>query len=372
MTTDTTHLKILICDDSVTNILILTKLLESEGYFYHTSLTDPTRVLSAMQENSYDLLLLDIEMPKMNGFEVLQQINESSISKQLVPILVLTGRQGSEIRNKALQLGAQDFVNKPFDQTEVILRVKNLLRVRASYLAQQNIAKELERKVKERTSELNEATDTLISILAQVGEMRDNDTGKHVIRVGKYARILSEALELPADICYLIEKAAPLHDIGKIGIPDHILLKAGKLTDAEWEKMRKHAQMGADLLTNHESLMVQLAASIALSHHEHWDGNGYPKQLKAASIPIEGRITAISDVFDALTTPRPYKEAWSIEKAVEYIKSKAGVQFDPQLVDLFIENIDRIIAIREQYKDVEECQTSQCIPPRLLTVVGML
>ncbi|MDO9311601.1 MAG: HD domain-containing phosphohydrolase, partial [Nitrosomonas sp.] len=188
----------------------------------------------------------------------------------------------------------------------------------------------------------------------------------------KYARILSEALELPADICYLIEKAAPLHDIGKIGIPDHILLKAGKLTDAEWEKMRKHAQMGADLLTNHESLMVQLAASIALSHHEHWDGNGYPKQLKAASIPIEGRITAISDVFDALTTPRPYKEAWSIEKAVEYIKSKAGVQFDPQLVDLFIENIDKIIAIREQYKDVEECQTSQCIPPRLLTVVGML
>ena len=181
-------------------------------------------------------------------------------------------------------MGAQDFVNKPFDQTEVILRVKNLLRVRASYLAQQNIAKELERKVKERTSELNEATDALISILARVGEMRDNDTGKHVIHVGKYARILSEALELPADICYLIEKAAPLHGIGKIGIPDHILLKAGKLTDTEWEKMRKHAQMGADLLTNHESLMVQLAASIALSHHEHWDGNGYPKQLIAASI----------------------------------------------------------------------------------------
>ncbi|WP_156797006.1 HD domain-containing phosphohydrolase [Nitrosomonas sp. Is79A3] len=201
--------------------------------------------------------------------------------------------------------------------------------------------------------------------------MRDNDTGKHVIRVGKYARILSEALELPADICYLIEKAAPLHDIGKIGIPDHILLKAGKLTDVEWEKMRRHAQTGADLLTKHESLMVQLAASIALSHHEHWDGNGYPKQLRAASIPIEGRITAISDVFDALTSPRPYKEAWPIERAVEYIKSKAGMQFDPQLVDLFIENIDKIVVIREQYKDEGECQTLQYLTPRL-TVVSML
>lgn len=368
MTTDTAHLKILICDDSITNILILSKLLESEGYSHPTTLTDPTKILPAMQENNYDLLLLDIEMPKMNGFEVMQQINESSVSKQLVPILVLTGRQGSEIRNKALELGAQDFVNKPFDQTEVILRVKNLLRVRTAYLAQKNIAKELEKRVKERTSELEKATAVLIKIMAQVGEMRDNDTGKHVVRVGKYARILSEALGMSDDICYLMEKAAPLHDIGKIGIPDHILLKTGKLNDAEWEQMRKHAQMGADLLAEHESLLVQLAASIALSHHEHWDGNGYPNQLKAGSIPIEGRITAISDVFDALTSTRPYKEAWPIEKAIEFIKSKAGAQFDPQLVDLFIENIEKIVAIREQYKDEEEQQASHHKAIRLVTI----
>lgn len=361
MAIDTAHLKILICDDSVTNILILSKLLESEGYFHHTSLTDPTRVLPAMQENNYDLLLLDIEMPKMDGFEVMRQINASPVSEQLVPILVLTGKQGNEIRNKALLLGAQDFVNKPFDQMEVMLRVKNLLRVRAAYLVKQDIAKELEKKVKERTSELDKATDTLINIMARVSEMRDNDTGKHVIRVGKYARILSEALGLPAHICYLIEKAAPLHDIGKIGIPDHILLKQGKLTDMEWERMRNHAQMGADLLASHESLMVQLAASIALSHHEHWDGNGYPKQLRAASIPIEGRITAISDVFDALTSQRPYKEAWPMQKAIEYIESKAGTHFDPQLVKLFIENIDKIIAIREQYKDLTENSIQQPI-----------
>lgn len=368
MAIDTAHLKILICDDSVTNILILSKLLESEGYYHHTSLTDPTRVLPAMQENNYDLLLLDIEMPKIDGFEVMRQINASPVSEQLVPILVLTGKQGNETRNKALLLGAQDFVNKPFDQTEVILRVKNLLRVRAAYLAKQDIAKELEKKVKERTSELDKATDTLINIMARVSEMRDNDTGKHVIRVGKYARILSEALGLPAHICYLIEKAAPLHDIGKIGIPDHILLKQGKLTDMEWERMRNHAQMGADLLASHGSLMVQLAASIALSHHEHWDGSGYPKQLKAASIPIEGRITAISDVFDALTSQRPYKEAWPVRKAIEYIESKAGTHFDPQLVELFIENIDKIIAIREQYKDLTEDSIQQQITSRLTAV----
>lgn len=370
MTIDTTHLRILICDDSITNVLILSKLMESEGYYHHTNLTDPTQVLPAMMENNFDLLLLDIEMPKMNGFEVMQRINESTVAQQLVPILVLTGKQGNDVRNKALQLGAQDFINKPFDQTEVMLRVKNLLRVRAAYLAQQNIAKEMERKVKERTSELDNATDTLINILARVGEMRDNDTGKHVIRVGKYARLLSEAYGLPTDICYLIEKAAPLHDIGKIGIPDHILLKNGKLTDAEWDKMREHAEMGADLLSDHNSLLIQLAASIALSHHEHWDGSGYPSQLKADSIPIEGRITAISDVFDALTSERPYKKAWSIEEAIEYIKNKTGTQFDPRLVELFIENISKIIAIREYYKDDEEKLISQSTGTQL-AAVGM-
>jgi len=351
MNIETTDLKILICDDSITNVLILRKLLESEGYTYITTLTDPTKVLPAMLENNFDSLLLDIEMPKMTGFEVMQQINESPVGKQLVPILVLTGMQGREIRNQALQAGAQDFLTKPFDQTEVVLRVKNLLRVRAAYLSQKNTSKELEKKVKERTAELDKATDILITRLAQVGEMRDNDTGKHVLRVGQYARVISEAFGLSEDIGFLIEKAAPLHDLGKIGIPDNILLKNGKLDDTEWEVMRNHTQMGADLLSDHESVLVQLAASIALSHHEHWDGNGYPRKLAAESIPIEGRITSICDVFDALTSSRPYKEAWPIEKAVDFIKSKAGTQFDPNLVDLFIENLDKFVAIKKQYLD---------------------
>ena len=351
MNDDILNLKVLICDDSITNVLILEKLLESEGFNDVTKLMDPTKVLPAMQDDNYDLLLLDIEMPHMNGFEVMQQIKESPIGKQLVPILVLTGKQGSEVRNKALESGAQDFINKPFDQTEVILRVKNLLRVRLAYLSQTKIAEELERKVEERTAELERTTSILIKRMAQAGEMRDTDTGKHVMRVGQYARILSDASGLPPEVSYLIEKAAPLHDLGKIGIPDSILLKKGKLTDKEREVMNEHAKMGADLLSEHESTLIQMAASIAITHHEHWDGKGYPNKLSGGSLPVEGRITAISDVFDALTTIRPYKDAWPIDKAVELIKSEGGKQFDPNLVELFLREIDQIVAIREEYAD---------------------
>lgn len=349
MTLEIENLNILICDDSITNVLILEKLLEYEGYKNVTTLTDPTKVLPAMSADNYDLLLLDIEMPKLNGFEVMELISQSPVAKQLVPILILTGKQGAEVRNKALESGAQDFVNKPFDQTEVLLRAKNLLRVRAAYLDQAKIAEVLERKVVERTAELEKTTNILIKRMAQAGEMRDTDTGKHVMRVGQYARVLSDASGLPAEISYLIEKAAPLHDLGKIGIPDSILLKEGKLTDEEREVMNTHAKMGAELLSEHESMLIRMAASIAMTHHERWDGNGYPNKLSGESIPVEGRITAISDVFDALTTVRPYKEAWPIDKAVELIKSEAGKQFDPNLVQLFIDKVDEIIEIRKKY-----------------------
>jgi len=351
VTSEIKHLNILICDDSITNILLLTKLLESEGFDQVESVTDPLKVLPAMESKSFDLLILDIEMPRMNGFEVMQQIHSSPIAKQLVPILVLTGRQGADTRNRALKSGAQDFVNKPFDQTEVLLRVKNLLKVRAAYLAQANLTIELEKRVAQRTTELNKATDFLVERLAMAGEMRDTDTGKHVLRVGQYARMLALAYGLPPDVAYLLEKAAPLHDLGKIGIPDSILLKKGRLTDLERKVMNNHTNMGADLLANHGSALVQMAATVALSHHEYWDGSGYPAGLRGESIPIEGRITSICDVFDALTSERPYKHAWSLEDALNYLEQKAGSQFDPQLIQLFIDNLDQVIAIRREYLD---------------------
>lgn len=351
MNLDTKHLNILICDDSITNVLLLSSLLESEGYTSITTLTDPTRVLSTLQDKKIDLLLLDIEMPEMDGFQVMQQISESPVKNDFIPVLVLTGHQGTEIRNRALESGAQDFLNKPFDHTEVILRVRNLLRVRSAYLAQANHAVELEKRVEERTAELNRATDILIERMAMAGEMRDTDTGNHVLRVGHYARILANACGLPPSISYMIQKAAPLHDLGKIGIPDSILLKPGKLTDEEREIMKQHTEKGANLLANHDSLVIKMAASIAHSHHEHWDGQGYPRGLAGEAIPIEGRITAISDVFDALTTTRPYKDAWSIDAAVDFIQQGASKQFDPNLVRLFTENLEQIAEIRQQYDD---------------------
>lgn len=344
-------LNILICDDSISNVMLLEKLLASQGYTSIKTVTNPVNVLPLMLEQSFDLLLLDIEMPGLSGIEVMQQINQSELKKQFIPILVLTGNQNPEVRNKALECGAQDYVTKPFDQTEVLLRVRNLLRVRGAYLAQSTMNTELESRVLKRTQELEKATEILIKRLAQAGEMRDTDTGRHVLRVGQYARVLADGIGLPDEIGYMIEKAAPLHDLGKIGIPDSILLKKGKLTDEERVVMNGHAQMGAELLSEHESMLVQMAGSIALSHHERWDGEGYPRGLKGESIPIEGRITSLSDVFDALTTIRPYKQAWTIDETVEYIKKMAGLQFDPQLVDVFVKKLDKILEIKAQYED---------------------
>ncbi|MCK4709661.1 MAG: response regulator, partial [Gammaproteobacteria bacterium] len=281
-------LNILICDDSISNIMLLEQLLKDQGYVSITTVTDPVKVLPLMLEQSFDLLLLDIEMPHLSGIEVMQQINESTLKQQFIPVLVLTGNKSDDIRNKALESGAQDFVTKPFDHTEVLLRVRNLLRVRGAYIAQAGMQAELEKRVEKRTEELEKTTEILIKRLAQAGEMRDTDTGHHVLRVGKYARVMADGIGLPAEIAYMIEKAAPLHDLGKIGIPDEILLKKGKLTDEERKLMNTHAQMGSDLLSEHESMLVQMAGSIALNHHERWDGEGYPGGIQGESIPIEG------------------------------------------------------------------------------------
>ena len=351
MSIDLKKLNILICDDSISNIMLLEKLLQSEGYTSVTVVTDPVKVLPKMLEDNYDLLLLDIEMPKLNGIEVLQQINDSPLKQQLIPVLILTGNQNPEVRNEAFEAGAQDYLTKPFDQTEVLLRVHNLLRVRGAYIAQTSMNVELEKRVKNRTLELERATEILIRRLAQAGEMRDKETGRHVLRVGKYARVLADGIGLPDEIGYMIEKAAPLHDLGKIGIPDSILLKKGMLTDDEREIMNSHAQKGADLLSEHESMLVQMAGTIALSHHERWDGEGYPKGIQGESIPIEGRITALSDVFDALTTIRPYKNAWTVDETIEYIKKMSGSQFSPELVDVFISKLDKILQIKASYED---------------------
>ena len=343
-------LNILICDDSITNALILTKLVEEEITSNVITLTDPRKIAPTLVEQAIDLLLLDLEMPHINGFEVMEQIRKSYEPDQL-PILVITGIQGRETRNKALTQGANDFLNKPFDQIEVILRVKNLLKIRQSYVLHEKDNSILERKVQQRTKELSKSIDGLLYSLAVAGELKDDETGKHVLRVGKYARILAEGYGLSRELSRMIEQAAPLHDIGKIGIPDRILLKPAKLDDDEREVMNQHTIFGHDLICDHDSALVQMAQSIAYTHHERWDGRGYPSALKGESIPIEGRITAIADVFDALTTQRPYKEAWPLEDAIDYINQEAGQAFDPDLIGVFKNNLDNIKYVCTKFAD---------------------
>ena len=342
--------KVLICDDSTTNVLLLKALLEAEGLDQVVTQTDPRQVLPCLKsQGDIDLLLLDLEMPHMHGFDVMRAIREMKSGQVgMMPILVITGSAAKDAKTRALELGATDFVHKPFDQSEVLLRVRNLLRMRWGYVRQVHISEELERKVQARTHELTRATDAFVRKLAQVCEMRDIETGKHIARVGRMARMLAEACGMPDTICFMIERAAPLHDVGKIGIPDEILLKPGKLTEDEYTQMKLHASIGQSILNEHDSLLVQMAATIATSHHERWDGTGYPEGLRGESIPIEGRITAICDVFDALMSQRPYKNPWSEQDAVEYLVSQSGRQFDPKLVDLFVQHINDVERIREE------------------------
>lgn len=346
---------IVVCDDSVANVRILSRLLESEGIKHVHGFTDPRKVFPFIMEmkGRVNLLILDIEMPHMTGLDVTRALRAEIPSQGLCPILIITGRQDRDIRHQALIEGANDFIAKPFDQVEVMLRVCSLLRMQLALKAQNMLVKQLESDVQQRTDELNKANDLLVYFLALAGEMRDGETGKHVTRVGRYSSILAEGIGLPPELCRMIEKAAPLHDVGKIGIPDSILFKQGKLDEAEREIMNSHTMKGLRLLgeSGHDSMLIQMASSIALRHHEHWDGGGQPHGLSGESIPIEGRIVAISDVFDALTSRRTYKEPWPVEKTVLFLQENAGTQFDPALVQVFVAHLDQIVEAMQSLQD---------------------
>ena len=355
---DLSNSSIAICDDSITNVMILSKLLENEGIKNIHSFTDPRKVVLFLKERKgdIDLLILDIEMPHMTGFDVMDAIAAEFPSQRHFPVLVITGLLDKEVRTHALTAGANDFIGKPFDQLEVVLRVRNLLGVQRALRIQTQLAEQLEREVVKRTDELNKANDLLVYLLALAGEMRDNETGRHVARVGRYSRILAEGIGLPPELCFLIEKAAPLHDIGKIGIPDSILHKNGRLDESERETMNSHTTKGLQLLGEygHDSMLIQMAASIALNHHERWDGTGYPKGMMGESIPVEGRIVAIADVFDALTPRRPYKEPWPLEKTSAFLRENAGKHFDPAVVDIFTAHIEQFAQVMHELSDPEQ------------------
>ncbi|MHA1599138.1 MAG: response regulator [Alphaproteobacteria bacterium] len=344
--------RILIVDDNPANVQLLDMMLEMEGFENVSSTSDPREVEALHNENNYDLILLDIRMPHLDGFQVMEMLSEVHKDDYL-PIIVLTAQKDMETRIKALQGGAKDFLTKPFDRAEVMHRIDNMLEVRFLYNERKNQAEVLERKVRERTQELQETRLEIIRRLGRAGEFRDNETGMHVIRMSKSCQRLAIAAGLGEDMAEQIMQASPMHDVGKIGITDKVLLKPGKLDADEWEHMKTHAQIGADIIGDHPSEVMQMAREIAITHHEKWDGTGYPSGLKGTDIPIVGRIAAVCDVFDALTSERPYKEAWTVEKAVSFLNENAGSHFDPDLVGHFNDILAEILDIREKFADDE-------------------
>jgi len=342
--------RILIVDDNPSNVKLLEAMLEIAGYEDVRGITDPRLVLPLHQEARFDLILLDIRMPHLDGIQVMEQL-AGAIDDDYLPVLVLTAEKDKNTMMRALEQGAKDFVTKPFDRDEILNRIANMLEVRGLYNERQRQNEILEEKVQERTRELADTRLEIIRRLGRAGEYRDNETGMHVIRMSKSSQCLSLAAGLDEKHAEMILQASPMHDLGKIGIPDNVLLKPGKLTADEWEIMKTHVDIGADILEGHDAELMRMARVIALTHHEKWDGSGYPNGLKGADIPIEGRISALCDVFDALTSERPYKKAWPVEEAVAYIRENSGSHFDPDLVDRFNEVLPDILRIREDYAD---------------------
>ena len=333
-----TTARILIVDDQPSNVLLLEGILDEEDYTDYRSLTDSRQTQGVFLEYEPDLILLDLQMPYLDGFEVMKQLRTCIRAGDFLPILVLTADITSEAKRRALSEGAMDFLTKPFDAMEVILRIRNLLQTRVLHLQLQNQNQILDQKVRERTSELEETQIEILERLALAAEYRDDATGEHTKRVGQTSGQLAHALGLPTSEVELIRRAAPLHDVGKIAIPDSILLKPGKLTPEEFKQMKTHTTLGAKMLSGGRFPLLQMAEEIALTHHERWDGTGY-MMLQSEAIPIAGRIVAVADVFDALTHERPYKHAWPQQEAIEEIKRQSGQHFDPQVAKAFLKLI---------------------------------
>ena len=355
--------RILIVDDEAANVRLLERVLESAGYTNVVSTADARHVKSLIEAERPALLLLDLMMPHLNGFAVLDQIQTLLGPDEILPTIVLTADASLDARHRALEAGAFDFMLKPLDQLEVLLRVRNLLALSQLYQGQRAANAEMEAQITQRTlqlaqsnelleranaelasanahlswahREIEQAQDEIVGRLVEAVEVRDDTPSRHGHRVGELAQQLACRMNLQPSQVELIRHAAPLHDIGKIGISEAVLLKPTTLSPDEWQEVKTHVEIGASMLSESDSPLMQMAQSIALTHHERWDGHGYPHGLKGEQTPIEGRILAVVDVFDALTTERPYKRAWTPAQALAEIRDQAGRQFDPAVVEEF-------------------------------------
>lgn len=337
----TTTARILIADDQSQNLTLLTRLLNSSGFSRIETTDDPFQVMPALRQRTPDLLILDLHMPGIDGFAILELIRDSLPADAQPPVLVVTGDRDPAVKQRALELGARDFVTKPFNPVEVVLRIGNLLETRVLHRQLLEHNRTLENIVRLRTQELEEARHEMLDRLALAAEYRDDDTGEHARRVGALAGRIAKIMGLPACDVELIGRAAPLHDIGKVGIPDEVLLKAGPLTEAEFAVMKMHTLIGAEIMSGSEEPLLRTAEQVARSHHERWDGAGYPAGLSGTDIPLAGRITAVADAFDVMTRTRRHVAPISEAAALDEIVRERGRQFDPAVVDALLKLANR-------------------------------
>ena len=381
--------RIAIVDDEPVNVKVVRKHLQVAGYTDFVTTTDSTTSMAMLREQNPDVLLLDVMMPVVDGIQVLTEVRADP-KLQHLPVLILTASTDANTKMRALNAGATDFLAKPVDPNDLVPRLKNALIVKAHQDHLSAYAEELERQVRLRTAELEASTLQVIYCLARAGEFRDEKTGHHVLRVGRYAAILARELGLPAEASRLIGIAAQLHDIGKIGVPDAILNKPGKLTNEEFAEIKKHCSMGGSIvrplsydelhavkngvvdstLPVTEQPLLHLVRSIAMTHHERWDGKGYPNGLAGEAIPIEGRITSVADVFDALTSARAYKPAMTVEQTLKTMQEGRGTQFDPAVVDAMIRRIDEFEEVRRTSSDHDEHAAPLSIPTKPSTAAA--
>jgi putative two-component system response regulator len=347
---DLSSARILIIDDEEPVTRLLAGFLQAEGFHAIERLTDPKEAAWRFLEFQPDLITLDLHMPEIDGFEVMRRIFEIS-GTQWVPIIVVSGDGDSDQIVRALKLGAMDFIVKPFRKSEIMNRLRNTIRVKLLQKSVERRNEELELRVAERTRDLELAHFDVVRRLAMCAEYRDDESGNHVRRVSTLAEKLGATMGMDVRQAEILRHATTLHDVGKVAVRDSILLKPGRLTPEEHELMQEHTVKGAAVLEGAESEVLKMAARIALCHHERWDGKGYPAGLAGKDIPFEARVVAICDVFDALTSRRPYKAAWESERAWEELRAQSGRQFDPEVVDAFLsirEEAERIVA---RYRD---------------------
>ncbi len=340
--------EILIVDDKKENVQLLLSFLTEAGYRVRTALDGETALLS-ISARAPDLVLLDIKMPGIDGMEVCRRLRQNPCMD--IPVIFISGLEDADIKVKAFQAGGVDYITKPFSNEEVVARVSTHLQLSdCRHKLEQRVESGIAR-IKDLNEELELTQGEMIVALAALLEERSKETGNHVVRVGEYSRLLAELRGLDQRSCHLIHRAAPLHDAGKVAIPDHILHKEGALEPDEWEIMKTHAIRGYEVFRNSTRPILQMVSVIAREHHENWDGSGYPRGLAGEAISMAGRIVRLADVFDALGNKRCYKKAWSVEEVFRYVQESSGSLFDPELVRLLLQNRESFLAIKERYPE---------------------